>query len=148
MRGWLSLAQNILQPSPPSSSFLLLPLSLSLVVSRKRDPEIVPLPRSRCSLRKRRRRRREVDRYDPELIRIAQRRRRDQLGETRKKGVIDSRLTWPSAITAAANPSRNIGAYSGTQYHCIALPLHRLAAAVIALDHSKNHVRNQRQHQV
>ena len=83
MRGWLSLAQNILQPPLPSFS-LSLSLSLSLVVSRKRDPEMVPLPR-RCSLRKRRRRRREVDRYDPELIRIAQRRRRGQLGERDQK---------------------------------------------------------------
>lgn len=73
MRGWLSLAQNILQPSPP-------PLPPPLSSSRENATlRSCPYP-GHCGLRKRRRRR-EVDRYDPELIRIAQRRRRGQLGE-------------------------------------------------------------------
>lgn len=37
MRGWLSLARNISQPYPPPPS---------LIASRKRDPEIVSLPRA------------------------------------------------------------------------------------------------------
>lgn len=60
---WLSLARNILQlPSPPPlPSSPPPPPPSSLIIPRKRDPEIVPLPR-RCSLGRRRRWRREVDR--------------------------------------------------------------------------------------